>query len=132
MISPAVQNTVDTLRRADITPEERQLLTTVLLDRLGALPTRARIQLDETGKIVVDGKSLTAEKAQRLRKSARLLLKNFARTFVQETVVFLAVKQGVHQNLTPEQGLFAKAILYQHQEEQELYRALAGSAFESE
>ncbi len=131
MISPTVRKTVELLKTADLSPEDRQLLTATLLDRLGALPIRARITIDDAGKII-DGKSVSVEKAERLRKSARTLLKNFARNFVQDTVAFLAIKQGVHQNMSPEQGLFAKAILWQHREEQELYSLLAGYAFDDE
>lgn len=132
MISSTVIETVELLKTADLSMEDRQLLTAALLDRLGALPTRARISVDDAGKIMVDGRAVSVEKAERLRKSARTLLKNFARNFVQDTIDFLAIKQGVHQNLSPEQGLFAKAILWQHGEERELYNLLAGYAFDDE
>lgn len=132
MEETGVELAVRLLREDAITIEERQLLTVTLLDKLGALPIRARISVDSTGRILVDNKALTAATAVRLRRSARSLLNNFARTFVQDTVTFLAIKQGVHQNISPEQGLFAKAILWQHHEEQELYRLLAGNEAVSE
>lgn len=132
MEETGTQIAVRLLREQTITPQERQLLTAALLDKLGALPIRARISVDSTGRILVDNKALTAATAVRLRRSARSLLTNFARTFVQDTVAFLAIKQGVHQNTSPEQGLFAKAILWQHHEEQELYRLLAGNEAVSE
>lgn len=130
MISPTVKKTVDLLKTAALSNEERQLLTATLLTRLGALPIRARITIDEAGMITVDGQPIQKEKAERLRKAARSLLKNFARNFVQDTVKFLAIKEGVHQNINPEQGLFAKSALWNHQEEHLLYLALAGYGFE--
>lgn len=125
-MSVEVKKAAELLKNADLSIEERNLLTTVLLEKLGALPVRARIMLDGAGRILVDGRPLTVEKARRLQMSARTLTKNFARNFVQETIKFMAIKEGVHFNLTPEQGLFAKAILWQHEEEQKLYHALAG------
>lgn len=120
------------LREQTLTLEDRQLLTTVLLDRLGALPIRARITVDSTGRILVDNKALTTAAAARLRKAARGLLNNFARNFVQQTIEFMAVKQAVHSNTSDAQALFAKAIFWQHAEEQELYRLLAGNEMGSE
>lgn len=126
------QMAVRLLREQSLTNEERQLLTAAMIAKLGALPIRARISVDSTGRILVDNKALTAATAVRLRRSARGLLNNFARNFVQDTVVFLAVKEGVHYNTSPEQGLFAKAIIWQHNEEQELYKLLAGNEAISE
>lgn len=103
-----------------------------MLDRLGALPVRATITFDETGKCLVRGKELPFEKARLLKLGAQQMLRNYARRFVQENMQFLAIKQGVHQNLSPEQGLFAKAILWQHQEEQELYERLAQDGTDEE
>lgn len=117
----------DMLREAELSIEDRQLLTTVLIERLGALPVRARITVDESGQVFVDGKQVTVETAKRLHETSKTMLNNFARRFVRETVTFMAVKQGVHDNLSPEQGLFAKAALWFFQEEDELYRKFAGA-----
>lgn len=132
MISPEVTIAVQLLKNASLTIEERLLLTAALLDKLGAIPTRARIAADATGRILIDGQAMSVEKATRLRSSARSLLKNFARNFVQNTIEFMAVKEAIHNNTSSEQALFAKAIFWQHHEEQELYLALAGSETGSE
>lgn len=107
------------------------MLTAAMLDRLGALPLHARIKIDETGKVIVGGKTLNLETAQRLRETAKAQLKNFARKFVGEQVTFMAIHKGVHENASPEQGLFAKAALWVRQEEDELYQMLAGSEDEA-
>ncbi len=112
------------LKDAELSMEDRQLLTATLLDRLGALPVRARIVVSEAG-VFVDGKVVDAERAQRLHESSKAMLNNFARRFVRETVEFLAVKKGVHEYTTPEQGLFARAALWFLQEEDILYRKFA-------
>lgn len=113
------------LRSSRLSNESRQILTAALLSKLGALPIHAKITVDETGGILVDGRKLTLERAQQLKEGSEVQLRSVARKFVRETVTFLAVKQGVHENMSPEQGLFAKAALWAMQEEDNLYRLLA-------
>lgn len=113
------------LKSAHINNQERQLLTAALLTHLGALPLRARIVVDDAGQIFVDGKQLTLGAAQQLRDGSKALMKNFARKVVREQVIFMALHKGVHENTSPEQGLFAKAALWFFQEEEELYRKFA-------
>lgn len=120
------------LRSARLSNENRQILTSTLLDRLGALPLHARISLDDTGKVIVAGKTLNLETAQRLRQTSKALLQNFARKFVGDQVTFMAIHMGVHVNASPEEGLFAKAALWVRQEEDKLYALLAGQEAEDE
>ncbi len=114
------------LKNSRLGNEDRQLLTAALLTKLGALPVRARITADEVGKYYVDGRELNLETAQKLRETSKAMLHNFARRFVREQVTFMAIKMGVHENTSPEQGLFAKSALWNFQEEDELYRKFAG------
>ncbi len=120
------------LRGASIDNECRQILTAAVLNKLGALPIHAKISVDEDGSILVDGRRVTLERAQQLNQGAKAALDSVARKFVRETVAFLAVKQGVHENTSPEQGLFAKAALWFMQEEDKLYLLLAQGETEAE
>lgn len=113
------------LRNSRISIEQRQILTSALLNKLGALPLRAKITLDVGGTVHVDGRSLSLEVARKLKEGSAMQLNNTARRFVRETVMFLAIKKGVHENNSPEQGLFAKAALWYMQEEDDLYTRLA-------
>lgn len=113
------------LRWVSLSNEDRQILTAALLDRLGALPVRARITEDETGTIFVNGRPLTMEGAHKMRESSKAMLTNHARKLVREAVLFMAIQKGVHENVTPEQGLFAKAALWFYQEEDILFRKFA-------
>lgn len=113
------------LRNSRLSNENRQLLTTVLLGRLGALPLHATITFDSAGQIFVNKKQPDLETSKRLYETSKSMLNNFARRFVREQVLFMAVKMGVHENISPEQGLFAKAAIWFYQEEEELYRKLA-------
>lgn len=113
------------LRSTRFGNESKQLLTAALLDKLHAVPVRARITYDETGKCFVDGRPLNLETATRLRQGAISIRQNFARKIVGEQVSFMAVQMGVHRNATPEEGLFCKAALWVRQEEDKLYGELA-------
>lgn len=121
----SVKLAVALLKYSRLQNEDRQLLTTAMLDRLGALPIRATIRIDDTGEILVADKKLTVDAAKRIHESSKSMIDNFARKFVREQVTFMAIKQGVHENISPEQGLFAKAVLWFYQEEEELYRRFA-------
>lgn len=113
------------LKSIRLSNEDKQLLTGALLDKLGALPLRARIVIDESGQFFIDGKQIDLETSRRLHETSRTMLSNFARRFVREQVTFMAVHKGVHENTSPEQGLFAKAALWFLQEEDELYSKFA-------
>ncbi len=113
------------LHNSTLTNENRQLLTTVLLDRLGALPLRAKVVIDDVNRIFIDGKPLTLESAKLMYNGSQSLLKNFARNVVREQVTYMAIQKGVHENTSPEQGLFAKAALWFIQEEDLLYSRFA-------
>lgn len=121
----ATKATLFLLRHASLKNEERQLLTAMLLEKLGALPLHARITLDNTGAVFVNGRKLDGETAISLRHAAAAMQRNAARKLVNEAIVFMAIVDGVHKNVTPDMGLFAKAALWFHQEEDKLYQALA-------
>lgn len=119
------EEVIEALKKKTLSVEERQLCTALLLDRLGALPLRAKIVVDETGKVFVNGRTLEAEHATRLKQAAVAMRNNAARNLVRETVTFMAITDGVHKNINPEMGLFAKAALWFLQEENALYDTLA-------
>lgn len=121
----AARLAVALLKNARLDIQTRQLLTTALLVKLGALPIRAKIYVDEAGQTFVDGKQLNLATSKRLYETSKVMLNNFARNFVREQVTFLAIRKGIHENTTPEEGLFAKAALWSMDEEDKLYRAFA-------
>lgn len=116
---------VDLLKQKSFSNEERQMLTATFLDRLGSLPLHATIMVDNAGGVVVNGRSLNLERATQLKQAAVAMQRNAARNLVRETVTFLAIKDGVHKNINPEMGLFAKGALWFLQQEDELYALLA-------
>lgn len=113
------------LRRADLSIEDRNLLTTLILDGIGALPLRDMIYVNEEGKLLVNGKALSVEGARALRESARGATKNQALKFVNEQVKFNAITFGVHKLETERQSFFCRAALWFGQEQQKLLAILA-------
>lgn len=123
---------IDLFKNKLLANEERQLLTAMLLDRLGALPLHAKIVIDGTGKVIVNGRSLDPDLTHQLKQAAVAMERNAARKLVRDTVVYMAILDGVHRNINPDMGLFAKAALWFHQQEDELYAKLAAEGLEDD
>lgn|SRR3990167_175979 len=112
------------LRNSNLTLENRVLLTTALLDELKAIPATDIIKFTEQG-IVVNDRLLDLEGARLLRESAKATMDSQARKFVQEQVNLRAVTLGVHNGDTPEKLMFARAAIWQGQQQEELLKILA-------
>lgn len=123
---------VDLFKNKLLSNEDRQMLTAMMLDKLGALPLHAKIRIDETGKVVVNGRPLEIGYAEQLKQAAVAMRRNAARKLVRDTVVYLAIIDGVHRNINPEMGLFAKAAIWFHQQEDELYEKLAAEGLDGD
>lgn len=116
---------VDLMKNKLLTNEERQILTALFLDRLGALPLHARITVDKTGRVFVNNRSLNLEEGQRLRDAATAMLNNAARKLVREAVIYMVMAEGTIKSVNADMMLFGKAALYFLQQEDELYNTLA-------
>lgn len=123
---------IDLSKTKSLDMEERQILTAMLLEKLGALPLHAKIRVDKTGRVVVNGRSLDLDAATRLQQAAASMQTNAARSLVRETVTFMAVMEGVHKAHVPDQMLFSKAALWFLQEEDALYAELAQTGLETD
>ena len=119
------------LRRADLSIESRNLLTTAVLKELGALPLHDMITTNQEGNLLVNGRPLDLESARILRESARAALENQAFKFVREQVLFNSVVLGVHKAETDKQMYFARASIWWGQEEDKILRILAQSEGQS-
>ena len=111
------------LKHKRLSLDAKSALTAALLDNM-ALPIRSIISYDKN-KLLVNGKEVSMEQAIQLKESARAMLHSCARRIVQDSVLWLAVQEGVHKGTSPDQILFAKAAIWQMKEEEMLYRSLA-------
>lgn len=126
MAARTVKSVIAALGRADLSIEDRALLTTAVLDKLVALPIRDIITVDEKKSIFVNGKPLDFEQAVQLRESARGALANHAMRLVRQQVLYAAVVAGVHKVESPAQMFFSRAAIWFGKEEEALLRMLAG------
>lgn len=120
-----VRQAVSLLKRADISPEDRLILTNAILDTLGALPLRDIITNDENGQILLNNEPLNLEKARQLHEYALSALENRALTLIREQAAFTAITIGVHKAERTEQMIFGRAALWWGQQEQKFLEVLA-------
>lgn len=121
----ATKLAVKLLRRSSLSIENRNHLSTVLMDKLGALPFADIITRNEN-EILVNGVPLDYEKAKALSESAKAALNNNALRVVWESVAFMAVNHGIHKAETERQLLWARAALWWCQQEKSLLAELTG------
>jgi len=116
------------LKNVPLSVEDRNVLVTAVINRLD-VPVRAIITLDDSRRIVVQGKPLSIEQTQSLQEGAVALRTNVARQLIRDQVRFKAVDVGYLQNTHSDkyQELFYKAALWFAQEEDALVESLSGS-----
>lgn len=112
--------TVWCLKNARLSLEDRAFLTNHLLNKLAALPTCDIISVNETGALLIKGRSLSTEQIISLRESVEVLSKNYIRKVIREQVAFEAIKVGVHNSFSNETNFFAKTALWNQAKEQEI------------
>lgn len=119
MISPITKKTIDTLKKANLTLEDRTALTTVLLDKLQALPITNSIVVDHNG-ITINGKILEPDQAIMFSESCNALKDNYARKVIHEQVKYLAINMGIHNAVALDTLFFAKSSLWNLEQEEKL------------
>lgn len=121
------RTTIALLRGASLSIQDRTLLTTVLLDRLGLIPAGDIIRVDEVNGLKIAGKKITFEQAASLRKSALKVLAEPAWKIVHDQITFEAIKLGIHKGNTPEEIYFSKVALWWKQQELEILTSFGQS-----
>lgn len=108
------------LRSKRLSGEQKAFVTSALLDNLVAFPIRDVIQTDNTGTLLINGKSLTVEGAVAIRESAQALRNSFTRRVINEQITFRAINLGIHNGINTDAIIFSKAALWVIQEEEKL------------
>ena len=107
--------------------EDKTRIISALLENIDALPIRDAIKFDLEGTLIIRGRKLEIEQAQNLKQSVDVLKDNQARKIIQEQLLYEANKLGLHQGLTPEMIMFAKACVWAIQNEELLLNKLSES-----
>ena len=119
MISKTVENIIKQLRKENLSMEDRNALTTVLLDRLHSLPLSSTFVINSEG-ITINGRKLDTEQAINFTESCNALKDNYARKILNEQIRYLAINLGIHNCLSLDTMFFAKAALWNMQQMEEL------------
>lgn len=114
------------LSRSRVSVRDRIVLTNAILDKLAVVQSGDILTVESSGRLAINGQQLEYEYARMLSESARAMLTSTARNVVRKQVEYVAVTHGIHKAETPEQMLFAKAAIWYGQEEDKIYRLLAG------
>lgn len=112
------------LKNSKLTLEERTLSTTIILDKLEALPLRAIIENSDEG-ILINGRQVDIDKLRVLRESAIQALDNQAFNLIGEQVVWIATDRVIRKALTPEELYFYRAAIWFSEQMRQQMQSLA-------
>lgn len=113
------------LLKQPLTLQQRTRLVGAILESNNAVPLTDVISVGQDGTMVIENKRIDLEKAIQIRESARGVLENEARKYVQNQVASIAGKRGIAEGDTPEKLYFYRAALWWGRMEQEIYEKLA-------
>lgn len=107
------------LKHRTLKLEDKMRVTNALLQNIDSLPITDVITYKD-GVVTIGGKKLDFEQAQNIIVSARALEDNLFRKIIREQVNYEAIKMGIHNGLSPDTILFAKAALWYNEQEQQV------------
>ena len=112
--------------------EDRVVITAALIEKINALPIGNSIVLTEKG-IQINGRDLETEQVINFKESCIALNDNYARKIINQQLKFMAIIEGVHKGLSPEQLSFSKAALWLIEQEQALIEKIViqGTGFQA-
>lgn len=113
------------LKGANLSLDERLVLSQAVLENLGGAPLADIISIDDSGSLVIKGRSLEADVWLKLRDSARGAKASTAFNLVREQVLYEAIKLGVHKADNSNQMFFARAAIWWGQQEEKYLSLLA-------
>lgn len=116
---------ISSLFSRELTKEQRHKLSTLVLDKLDALPLRDIITADEGGRLLVDGSPVDIEMMRLLHAHANAALDNKADALISQQVMRIAIVNGLHKGDTPEKIYFYRAAIWWGQQRDELLKLLA-------
>lgn len=119
LISQTTDKIIKKFNKEDLSLEDRIALTNTILSTLSVLPINDAIEISPEG-VKIRGRKLNTEEFINFTESCKALKDNKARQIINEQIKFLAINMGVHQSVSLETMMFAKAALWMVQNENEL------------
>ena len=114
------------LSAGNLSTEDSVLLTSVILDKLGALPFKEIIGMDENQNLIIKGRPINLEEAKKIRLSAEMATQNTALNLILEQVTFLGVTEGFSKAQTSQQIIWGRAGVWITQNIKSALDTLAG------
>lgn len=106
------------LDKANLTIDQRNLLTGKLLDTMGSsTPLRDIIRIDEEGTLLVKGSPLTPYEARQYLEGAKSALNNATLQLIWDQIRYECFKGGVSNGAKPEDILFYRTALWNGERE---------------
>lgn len=129
---PSTEKLIKALRKDSLPLEDRTALTAVLMDKIGTLPLESSIVITIQG-IQVNGRVLSTDQVLSFKEGCISLVNNPARKLVRDQVRYLAIVEGIHKGLTPDQILFSKTALWNMQMEDQVIEEVIkqGTSFQA-
>ena len=109
----------------DLTLQERNLFTNLILDKVDAAPLYAILQTEDDGSIIVNGSPIDMEMAHVLHAAANSALDNKAEKLIKEQVLWLAIVNGFHNGDSPEKLHFFRAAIWWEQQREKILHLLS-------
>ena len=113
------------LGRAAISVEDRNLLTSAILEKVSATPLRDIITASESGEILVNGAPLDTDVLVKMRETAKVALENNALKLVWDQMLYRSLLGSV-TGKAPEDILFYRTAMWNGEQERRYLRILAG------
>lgn len=117
--------TVLALRSKRLSGEDKIRVTTALLDNVRAVPIRSVIRFDTDGRLIVNDKPVSIEHIVPFVEGCQSLRDSVQRKLIRDQILYKANEIGLHDGLTTEMIMFAKAAIWVVQEEDRLIEELA-------
>lgn len=111
--------------KRNLSLKERNEIVMHILDNLGALPLSAIIQVSDDGSMLINNRSLDAEKALQLRESAKNALNNQAFILINQQVMYEALIHGGLKSLDVNGLMFTRAAVWWGQRLEDHLKILA-------
>ena len=112
MLSPIATKTIQQLKKATLSLEDRVALTACLLDKMQVLPISQVITVTSEGGVLIKGKKLDIEQVIAIQESFVSLNDNLAFKLLLDEMRWLAIDHGVFQGLNTDMIMFSKACLF--------------------
>ena len=123
---PVTEKLIKQLEKTKLPAEDRAGIIGALVAKVSGLPIDTVISVTNAG-VNINGMKLDVEQVVQFKEGCVALENNQARKLINQQIRYLAIVEGVHKGLTPDQILFSKAALWVMEQEARLIEQIMSS-----